>query len=888
MSFARNRSTRAVGAALALALVVAVILVWRSASGPEAPAVQGDGTPDPSQPAAVPSGEVAKLLDVVDQAETLRRSAASSALPVASAPGAQAACVVRGQVLDQHDRPVEGGQMWLASSRGPWAEGAETTRRRIRGTEREAWLATTDAEGHFRFEVPLPIRPQSLLQLEPSIYHATVHREFGAGGPAGRAKLAPGDNDLGILRVAVTGALRGRVQTPDGRPVSGATFSARRLGERSELPRDVSTAALGTEQSDAQGEFLVGHVLPGEVQLTVKADGMLTTTTPTVQVVARRTLELGVIVVAEAPTLRGLVVDDRGEPAAWLGVEARSTFSRKLVRTRTDEAGHFLLTCADNAVHVIEIDGERRYKSWGGESDPHAQFTPDGVPARIVMVRLTKTTFIVRAAGTLEPIEHFGIEVWKLPSSEASRAGPTWDLNQGRHPDGSVDLPAEPGVHGFTIAAAGFAPAEGQVAHDAIGSPVQTVVLEHESVLTARLVLNGVPIRGAQVALAREPLDRHGQPIAWLGGPGQSYDAMIPETAPDGSRRLVPKFHFDVGLYSGRRQRLTTREDGAIRFEQLEGGRYHLLVEVPDFVRLAVRDVTLPEGGLRDLADIEVPKGAAITGQLVLPVGHSRGDYVIHLQGVHSYSTSLDELQRFQFSALAPGSYRLGWRRGRMQTVHSEHLGEQWLDLVLAPGETREVLLDAASTAPCTVAVRILRNHQPAGGVIVRLKLEKAGQADTMSLMLGTTDSEGWVERLIEGGARATPLVVLANRNEFIPGDAEAFLCPVGGRVERTFELCAGTLALELPAGLEPPRRGLLSLSYTASPGKMAPMNVFTPEVDKGLIRWTGRTVELGELGCGRYEATLSVRDLDRDASAREFKLQFEVRADERSLVAVD
>jgi hypothetical protein len=188
--------------------------------------------------------------------------------------------------------------------------------------------------------------------------------------------------------------------------------------------------------------------------------------------------------------------------------------------------------------------------------------------------------------------------------------------------------------------------------------------------------------------------------------------------------------------------------------------------------------------------------------------------------------------------------------------------------IVLASGEARDVIIDASGAAPCTVIVHLLRDGKPVEGlsiwVGVRSQFKPGGWR---SSRLGTTGADGTVQGEIDGDI-VFDLDVESATNEPLGQICRDVAASPGARIERTYEIEAGRVVVELPATLAIPAAGLVSLSLQAPGQELHFSTAATPDAPqtyRNALAWTSNTIAFGEFARGQYDATIRVQRLEPD-----------------------
>ena len=193
----------------------------------------------------------------------------------ATDPGARAAAIVvqptiagrarvTGRVVDDQHAPISGQTVRLAvTAEVLYPDGTSLT---APGAKPARQKKSTDASGRFAFEIDLPGAHWAVLKVEDSTWYGALQREFACPPRANLTAVILGENDLGDLVVATSGAIQGRVVTKRGEPIRGATI-------------DWSSAkdakARGGTSTNHDGKFELARVPVGTARLDVHLGGFV-------------------------------------------------------------------------------------------------------------------------------------------------------------------------------------------------------------------------------------------------------------------------------------------------------------------------------------------------------------------------------------------------------------------------------------------------------------------------------------------------------------------------------------------------------------------------------------------------------------------------------------
>lgn len=248
------------------------------------------------------------------------------------------------------------GQVRAGDAEGPPVEGALVTLSVSQGRNAgDATMETlTDGDGHFTLEVPRG--NASMIRVEADGFADWPGARWDGATKRAMRQLrgaAPVHMDV----VLVTGgALVGRVQDADGRPVPGVEVEAR-------IQRQQALAGSGT--SDEEGGFAIANLAAGRYDLAIGTDGVLPVTNQNLQVdvpaQAGATVRRDLVVLAARRVTGTVMVDDQTAAIGarvWLfggGSVLRSARQTgRTLETWTDTTGRFALfdVPADRGVTV--------------------------------------------------------------------------------------------------------------------------------------------------------------------------------------------------------------------------------------------------------------------------------------------------------------------------------------------------------------------------------------------------------------------------------------------------------------------------------------------------------------------------------------------------------
>ena len=739
---------------------------------------------------------------------------------------------IHGRLIDQHGDPIPGGTLLLYSSHGqPWRSDFRAAKVDVGWGEAPGWRTVTGTDGTFSFHCPVPAG-KSTLSANQSPYWSLLFVDFGFDRPGKGRFLVEGNNDLGDLVLAASGALSGQVIDQSGAPIAGA----RVIGPASPTG-GISTGAV----TDGAGRYSLGHLPPGAQDLSIDREGYLTAMV-TSRVVAPGVTQTGPTIRLErAPTVAGIVVNEAGTPLAGIELQGWSRGGSSTAKSKNDGSFQYFLT--DDSPLWMEFKGSRSYRPWGGIQEPDAKVEPGRSDCRIVLQAVPQYPVRVVDDVTGQAVERFGVKVSKIEGGTIRSFTTPQAPSLADYPDGFMVAPAESGEHRLEFHAEGYAP----LRIDATGTP--SVAAPHEvrlvrgCTLLAQLTLDGDPVSGAQARLvgARVPME---QAIADDRQPG-----------------VAPEYPYDLTPYAVLPQYHAADADGRLRVPNLAPGTYRLEITGPGAAawnqQVRIEDPTL------DMGTVQLLPGATIAGRVVVAAGQSPIGIKIALNGAAETRTIDRADGSFTLRGLNAGQHELTLAPTPGILLRPLHHLVQ-----LGPGATREVVIDATVAAPSRVTIAVTRGGEPMPRARISVQYSTPMRVQNHSMRPPApvvTDAEGKATLLVH----PDPEVVLAARTGDLPiGRTAPFAVQAGTTVERTLEIETGSLRLVLPESFELPELGFLHVSLTgvAAPHPKESIHLYRPDPDDPITpggHWTSRDCELGELATGRYGVMVLVRRLD-------------------------
>lgn len=748
---------------------------------------------------------------------------------------------VSGIVVDENERPMRDVLVQLAAYTSWSAAGEATPVTRygdFPGAPHVGFEARTNEDGAFRLDFPPPSAERTWITVVPDRYHE-IHRLWWTNERSGDGpRLGASPRDLGTIQLARAGTVFGRIVDEDGAPLADVEVDA---GTEHGRHHRVRT------KSGPDGRYVVAHAPVTTRGILAERDGYLSAFQEPVVVVAGQDAGPVDVAMGRAMTIRGIVVGAAGRPIEGARITGRTPPTSglfSLVVTASD--GSFTFHLPGNEPATLQATHPDFFK-WGNDQDETTTFEPGLSDLRIVMDRAKKTRFVVVDRRTREPIERFGLQVLPRFDRRNPRLPPAAFMRPDvkAHPDGEVEVAAEPGLDRFVVRADGYPTSEHVVRHDEEGTPVQTVRARRGSTVAGRAIRNGEPVAGIDVSMVQ----------------GRIVNSSGPQ----------PRFTPERGT------RVTGVTDATGRFALtgLPRKRHRLFLRPGEGPPVIVDIERAPwSGKTLDLGDVDLDRGGTIDGVVLLPEGEDLEGISIRLDQWSDGPTAVtDGDGRFAFEGVFAGEHELlvlgkrsGIGRGSAGTVTVEDRATIPVELDLTSHLTIDVELTIELGGRPTEGLRVqlvaleppgARTDQDGGAVVVPAM--RFGETDES----GTTRGEARLVGTCRVEVYSTDLGVLAHPT------ARIDLAP-GRPVKDTVRFEVGSLALDLSDALPFPDHGKLHLrlSETAPTGRVARRTL--PIVDGAVdptshafARFDGDLLVLTDLPAGPMEWTLSATSRD-------------------------
>lgn len=532
---------------------------------------------------------------------------------------------VSGRVVDAAGEPVAGARL-VASSQAGWAG------RRPPATDR----AVSAADGGFRLSRLDPATVHRLLVEHPRF--ATAELDL-AAPPAGGAR-----EGLEVVLDRGTRAF-GVVFGADGAPLAGATAELRPMrGSDSpfrvrSLGRDEPSAPSAA--SDADGRFVIEHVVPGRFDLHVTAPGHAPLEVPGVEVPEPpEDGDLGSVSLQPGAEIAGRVVDLDGKPLA--AVEVKAT-ERNMFAWRSDD-GVAATTGADGRFVLRDLAPGTRL-DLVLTAPGFVLETVSGVvapPEQPLLVELTRAATV---AGRV--VDGFGAGIARARVVVKSVA---------------TDLPR---LTGGPTSASATAGEDGRfVVEGATPGTMELVAGADDFQTSEPLVLeltSGERREGLRLVLARG-----GSLVGRVTGPGG-------EPVADATILATPTAQAGSPFQAAPRHHAQSDHEGRYRIGGLPPGEVQVRAQHPEYAG-PVREATIGAGEAR--LDLELGRGIEVSGRVVddagAPVAGAEVSLVADsLLGFQQPVRSGDD-GSFRLTGVEPGTWRLAATKDGLAQVDPE------------------------------------------------------------------------------------------------------------------------------------------------------------------------------------------------------------------------
>jgi RNA polymerase sigma factor (sigma-70 family) len=697
-------------------------------------------------------------------------------------------------------------------------------------------------------------------------------------------------DDVGTITLFPAGAIQGRVLSSTGEAVAGAVID---LFDHDPEDMQARWSYSGHEPeviSDANGNFLMGHILGKTIKLSaghklfIDSDQFEVVTVTSGQTTSGVTL-----FVTPAAIVSGRVEDTDGDPINDAYVNGTGNWSI-MDTVHSDENGRFRLALRDGSPAVVaayvpgmtQVSPEPDQKRGAGELTivmrpdlPSGAFTVQIVDAQ--NGKPIRRAGVARIEAGDERVGADAKYEGELPASKTV-------------PMGGIRVDYVPGSDYMLAAAEGYLPRLFPTTEHAQDAPQLTLGLKKRPGIRGRLLLDGKPLIGERVYLSGVDLHIATPREALSSGRVQraETDRSILETikrnsySPEyvlGLDGIPPAHHLvEFGRDAGAR----LDAHGRFLFEDTEKPLFFLsYTRVGKSERILGPFERQKEG--TDLGDIEIATPATLTGQF-----HARGaweakDYVIRLEGPERI-IPVDSAGWFRLENLDPGDIYFQLRPG--DDAAGERLPSAFEDLpvyhlVLAAGEFRHVELDLDTFFECQLDLRVtIAGNAPPPKSRIRLSpLDDPTREFELSTKVDGTSVRARTRAL---GACRIDLTVMGALTGYgyLRGGENTLDLQAAITLKDQLEIEAGTLRFVLPAS--PWTDALKSVNLELEPldGRASATEIYGIKLRGGVgAATTGAAEErFGEtipIAPGRYQVRLRNNE-ERKGLLASFEVEIE------------
>jgi hypothetical protein len=801
---------------LALCLVIVALAAWFAMGLGRKPRPDASLPTGASSTTADPASSGTELDPTAVSEASARSTEAVSSPTVALAPAP--ACRVFGRVVD---------------SRGAVVTGAQVSLRFLgdKARKEERFESVTGVDGRFLIETPPPAK-EARLRVTASEFLSIGERAFGSSSGQELAQLVAGDNDLGDIGLAACGVVAGRAVSEAGLPVPGVPIAIR------------GDTFADSDRTGEDGRYRTGRFSAGRYAVTIEPGEWLSSDKFVVDVAEMQVTEVPDIVVRRATTITGTVTDEAGAPAAKVIIRAYTKDGAALTYAKSATDGSFTFYLPRPEAFTLELVTTGEFEPWGGVlGDPRFTFEHGTRGVRIVLTRVPGMTFRVVDAATRAPIERFGIRAAPRDPPGVMNSKHMRDLALEDHPRGEARLPVPPDAL-VAVTAPDHADLEIPFALDAGAKDVQTIAMSRPSGITGRVRIARTPIKGAALHLFRDTFDAARLPSERVGSMGKGMRS-------------------DVAGFPGRPRTSETNDAGSFAFTALAPGTYALSVESAGAGKKWLRMLVVPPEDVLLLGDVELDAEAIVRGVILTGPSESPLGFEIEADDHPTYTVQGAD-GRFEFRGLSAGPFSFYWHRPD-QNVGTWPGDPKRFAFDLRAGETRDVVIDASHSAPCTLRVQVHKGGKPAADVAVNARIETQPTGKGWrSSYLATTDATGMAVGRVEGGTRIT-VEALSSAKRVVARTAVPLDTVAGGDVSCSLDVAVGTLTVELLATMAVPEHGRVILAIDDETLAVA---VTGRARGDGQPLWSTNTIEFGECAAGTHGAELKFERFERDTAS--------------------
>lgn len=618
-----NSSGKIIGVLVLLgiaALVVAFLLV------PEKPVETGNEGDRIS--AANHGNDSGSVSSVTTDPSTSRQSGDIAVEPIQrSNNSGRNVLSLRGRVVNETGNGV-GGATVIAE------QGVASLFSAIQGEQAKFSTSTkSDAEGNYQFE-GLPPHENYVL--------SATHPEYASARHSYIPVAADQVTDAPHLVLDSGYTISGMVLDKDKNPVAGATVSADPTF-LNPFTRPHKTEDYRSTKSDNAGAYRLTRLPQGQISLTAKAKGHGSRTMPNILLVPEKKAIEQEIVLEEAKSIEGKVVDASGRPISNAKIEATSYSSQNPSRGSavSDGLGSFAIDDVASGTYVLVVNADnfttkRENRVMPGEPVTVTLASQGSVMGKVTAKRTGKavSSFSIEARKTLPNGKDY-IRVGASPRSFQSADG-SYQLS-GLDQETSYVLLASAQGYATTVSApitiSGAAPIGGVDIALSSGGTIRGTIVDAKT---------QKPVRGATV------ITRDNQ---YIENPLTQMFGMSQEDSGQESVRSGMEGEFTIAHAA----------PGIVQIEIAANG----------YTSRFMKDLSVVEEQTTDLGTIALSTGGSISGSAFDGSGRPLSGAEVSLRSLSpgsllSRNLLTDQAGRFTLRNLPPGDYSVAVSSGSL------------------------------------------------------------------------------------------------------------------------------------------------------------------------------------------------------------------------------
>jgi len=460
--------------------------------------------------------------------------------------------------------------------------------------------------------------------------------------------------NIGTIKLELGATLKGTVLGAGGKGVPDCRVIVAFEGET-----DLQYGGNPSSHTNSRGEFTIGGLESGTLDLVVKASHFIEKHVKGIQVVEGQELTLEPIHLEQGNSVSGTVVDTQGEPVANAEVVARDySAGAKELRTSSATDGTFTV---ENILAQDLVELTVTHENFGTYSDESVSAVASGL--EIVLKEHARLRGVVFAPDG-KTVPSFAVDPQEPEDSRHARK--KLKPQTFSPPDGAFEYTGLPGgVYTISIRSPEYA---------AVTIPNVTVEEGQTLDLGAVTLVTGGIVNGVVVD------SRNGAPLG-----GASVKIV------QGSTRFMKDENSPPGSYAPQQE---TDNNGRFSFARLKGGNLSLRVSHPGYVTRRIPRVNPDSASAAQNLTLELDQSGEISGVVVDSTGKARVSMSVFLMGGgrrgKNQRTQTDRQGRFRFSEVGAGTFSVKAHKfgsSGAANVYAE------ISVQMAAGQKKEVKL---------------------------------------------------------------------------------------------------------------------------------------------------------------------------------------------------